>query len=186
MRETWNPTQQTCRQRTWGWLLLAMAAVLLLTALVVIGWKWRHPTAFVKYGGWGVTKTDVKSGSTVYVTMTEPNNYKDGSVTLHGVAPHGLVDGTDAAFGYFLCTPGPGPNTIGIETEADLYRSCERLKPATDATLSLPKQQLLLAITPQHAGRIAFQGAEVRYSHGWQNGTQRTGPDVRIRVIETK
>jgi hypothetical protein len=163
-----------------------VAAVFVLIALFIVGWKWRHPTAFVNYGGWGVSTRDVPSGSTVYVTVTEPSNYDGGTVTLHGVAAHRLVDSTDAAIGYVLCTPVPGPNTIGIETTAELRRSCDRLVSARDVAMSLQGQQLLLAITPQHAGNIVFQGADVRYSQGWQDGTQRVGPEVRIRVSPAK
>lgn len=48
--------------------------------------------------------------------------------------------------------------------------------------MSLTEQQVIIAITPAHEGTVVLHGLDLHYSDGWQNGTQRVGLDVRIRV----
>jgi hypothetical protein len=168
--------------RRWVRWVLACLAVVLLGALVLTGWTWRHPTTFESYGGFGLGKTDVKVGSTVYVTVTDPNAYTNGTVTIHSADLHGLSDSTNASIAYVLCTSSARPVTIGIESQAEMRRACSALGSATHAPMSLPRQQLLVAITPHRPGAIAFRGVDIHYTDGWHNGRQRTNPDVRIRV----
>ncbi|RNL80995.1 hypothetical protein EFL95_01015 [Nocardioides marmorisolisilvae] len=106
-------------------------------------------------------------------------------MTLHGVAPRGLADTTDASFGYFLCTMN-GPPTYGVAPSTDTLQSCRKVVAADDARMSLEHQQLLVAITPTHAGVVAFHGIDVHYSQDGHDGSQRTGGDVRLRVSHRK
>ena len=165
-------------------LLLASAGLLVLGVLVFLGWTWRHPSAFEDYGGWGVGSTDWRVGKTAYVGMTFPDDRASGWVRIHGADPHGLADSTGAEFAYFLCAPKPGPTgaAIGIVSESDVPRQCGGLVPAADATFSLTKQQLVVAVTPSREGLVVLHGLDLHYTDGWQNGTQRVGGDVRIRV----
>lgn len=165
-------------------LSLIGVGLLLLAVLVLIGWTWRHPTAFEDYGGWGVGNTDWRAGKTAYVAMTFPSDADSGWVRIHGADPDGLADSTGAQVAYFVCTPEPGPTggAIGFASDSDFPQQCGGLVSATGATLSLAKQQLIVAITPTRPGVLVLHGIDVHYTDGWQNGTQRVGGDVRIRV----
>jgi hypothetical protein len=167
-----------------GRLLMLGGVFLLLALLVFFGWTWRHPSAFEKPGAWGVGNTDWQVGQTAYVPMTFPGDHASGSVRIHGGNPRGLADSTDARFTYFLCTPDGGPPhaEIGIDTESRLKKHCVNFGPATNETMSLTEQQLIVGVTPNHEGVVAFHGLDLRYSDGWQYGTQLVGGDVRIRV----
>jgi hypothetical protein len=164
------------------WMLLSGAGIVALGLVVFVGWTWRHPTAFEDYGGWGVGKRDVQVEETAYVGMTFPNAHASGSVTIHGADPHELADSTAATFAYFVCTPesGPAGAAIGIASESDFREECGDPVPADNATVSLAEQQLVVAVTPTREGALTFQGLDVHYTDGWQNGTQRVGGDVRI------
>jgi hypothetical protein len=165
-------------------LLLAGLGLLLLGALAVLAWMWRHPSAFEDYGGWGVGHTDWRVGRTAYVGMTFPDDRAGGSIRIHGAEPHGLADSTGADLAYFLCTPrsGPAGAAIGIASASEASRQCGRLVPAGNETLSLSEQQLVVAITPRREGVVALHGLDLHYGDGWQSGTQRVGGDVRVRV----
>src|SRR6476619_3966582 len=121
--------------------------LLLLAVLVLIGWTWRHPSAFEDYGGWGVGNTDWRVGKTAYVGMTFPSDAASGWVRIQGADPHGLADSTGAKFAYFVCTPEPGPTggAIGFASDSDFPKQCDGLVSATGAKLSLAKQQLIVA-----------------------------------------
>jgi hypothetical protein len=183
VRASSTPDQQAGRSRLWIRLASVGALLVLLVALGVVSWSWRHPTVFERYGN-GIGRNDVKPGSTVYATVTYPGD-QSGAVTIHGVAPHDLQDSTDASFAYYLCMKAPGPVAIGVETQTEMRGACTKVGPAVGATMSLHRQQLLVAVTPHRTGVVVFHGVDVHYSHGWQNGTQRTGFDTSIRVIPT-
>jgi hypothetical protein len=165
------------------WMVIG-GVVVLLGLLVFVGWTWRHPAAFEKYGGWGVADTDWQAGTTAYVPITFPAGDASGSVRIRAADPHDLTDSTVATFSYFLCTPPDGPTgaEIGIHTESRLRHECDHVGPALDATMSLTRQQLVVAVTPARDGVVAFHGLDLRYTDGWQDGTERVGGDVRIRV----
>jgi hypothetical protein len=167
-----------------GKALLLGAVLVLVAGLVLLGWMWRHPAAFEDYGGWGVGNTDWQGGQTAYVPITFPGEHASGSVRIRGGTPHGLTDTTGATYTYFLCTPDGGPSgaEIGIHTESRIQRECRDLVPAAGASMSLTTQQLVVAVTPHDDGVVDFHGLDLHYSDGWQNGTQRVGGDVRIRV----
>jgi hypothetical protein len=165
-------------------VVLSGAGVLMLGLVVSVGWTCRHASAFEDYGGWGVGHDDWRVRETAYVGITFPGDNASGSVTIHGADPHGLADSTGAKFAYFLCTPKPDPAgaASGVGSEFDAHEQCGDLVPADDALMSLAEQQLVVAITPGNEGVVAFHGLDLRYSEGWQNGTQRVGGDVQIQV----
>lgn len=164
--------------------VIAGAGLLAVAALAFLAWTWRHPSAFDGYAGNEVGRPHSNVGETTYVGITMPNDQITGSVTIHGADPHGLTDSTGATFAYYLCTPDPGPagSWLGIGTESDLPETCDQIVPATGAEMSLTEQQVIIAITPAHEGTVVLHGLDLHYSDGWQNGTQRVGLDVRIRV----
>jgi len=46
------------------------------------------------------------------------------------------------------------------------------------------RQELLVAVTPQHPGTVTFRGVDLHYAQGWRNGTQHIGGDVKIVVTQ--
>jgi hypothetical protein len=167
--------------KLWRRAALVVGLLVVTGVVVVVGWTWRHPNVLQPYGN-GMGRTGVKPGSTVYATVADPVQYKGGVVTIRGVTPHNLRDSTRATLTYYLCAVKPGSLIEGIYYRREMEPSCARLVPALGARMSLSGQELLVAITPHRSGVLVFHGADVHYSRGWQDGTQRTGFDTRIRV----
>jgi hypothetical protein len=71
---------------------------------------------------------------------------------------------------------------FGIGSESDLRETCGEVVSATGAEMSLTEQQVIVAITPAREGVAVLHGLDLHYTDGWQNGTQRVGLDVRIKV----
>jgi hypothetical protein len=172
------------RESAWKpWRRAGLVVGLLVVAglVVVVGWTWRHPQVLQPYGN-GMGRTGIKPGSTVYATVADAVHYPAGTVTIHGVTPHNLRDSTHATLAYYVCAVKPGPLLEGIYYRREMRPSCAPLVPALGARMSLSSQELLVAITPHRSGLLAFRGVDVHYSRGWQDSTQRTGFDTRIRV----
>jgi hypothetical protein len=175
--------ERTGRRRLWL-IVCAVGAGALLAGLALLFDAWRHPSAFREYGG-SMTMKSWPVGTTGYVTITEPGEAR-GDVKVHGVALHDLSDSTGAHFADFICTLRPGPGLVGVWTSSQIHKHCRSLVPARGATMGLPRQQLLVAVTPMRPGTVSFRGVDLHYVQGWQNGTQHIGGDVKVVVTQPR
>jgi len=160
----------------------------LVLALTLVGWTWRHPAVFHDAGGWGVGSKTWDVNAPFYVGMSYEKPDAEGTITIHSVHAVDLSAADDAVVEFFVCTVDPkgGSSAIGSASEASIRGECSSLVPAAGATLELnahPRQQLLVAVTLPHPGRVKLAGLDVSYSHGWQRGTQRIGGDVELRAV---
>lgn len=166
--------------------MVAVLAAALLGGVVYLAWTWRHPQAFTDAGGWGAGYREAEVGQTFYVGMTYPRDRDGGHVTLHG----GRVDvvrGSDVAeTALLLCTLDADANVGAIGTYVDdsIQEDCAELEPIDGARLDLHyaplRQQVVMAVTMVHPGRVKVAGISLDYSDRWQSGTQRTGGEVVV------
>jgi hypothetical protein len=160
-------------------------ALALVAGLAVLGWTWRHPTAFPEAGGWGVGSHQRPVGAPFYVGMTSENHDARGTVTIHSARAHVVRDSAAAEIEFFVCTvdPSSGVGSIGAVPQSEIHHECSALVPAEGAKMRLnatPRQQVVMAVSLSHAGRVKVEGLDLDYSHGWQHGTQRTGGEVDL------
>lgn len=160
--------------------------MVLLAGLAAAGWWWRHPAAFTEAGGWGVGNKDFPLGVPLYVGMSYEERGASGAATIHAVRTHVVSDSAGARIEFFVCTidKSAGVGAIGTYRGSTIHHDCSSLLPAEGATLRLnadPRQQLVMAVSLTHAGRVQIQGVDLDYNYGWQHGTQRIGGDVDVR-----
>lgn len=163
------------------WLVLAGVVALVIASLGALAWT-RHHQPITTFDYDAYSKANLSSwhpGSTFYVGVTFPDPQASGWVRIHSADPHGLTDSTGADFSYFRCTRHDG----GLGNSRELPEECSAVLPAFDAKMSLKDQQLIVAITPDHPGRLVFHGIDLNYTDGGQTGTQQVGVTVQMRVI---
>lgn len=165
------------------WLLVA----LLFVACWVAGWVWRHPQAFEPAGGWGMAGIS-PVGVPTYVGMSYDRDGEHGVATIHDARAHVLLNSAGARIDFFVCRVdgSSGVGAIGsVRGEKEIQRECLSLEPVDEARVRLgraPMDQIVMAVTLTTPGRVAIDSAEVRYSRGWQTGTQSIGGEVRLRA----
>lgn len=166
-------------------------AITLVAALVGgvgwFGWWLRHP-APLDWGGYGF-RAERPVGKALWASMSDPptREHRRRVITLESIQPVDL-SGDDAQVGYFVCRLDPdetGGDAIGVGSTADVRRICSSLTPALGATMDLvaePRQQLLVRVRTGRRGVVRVAGHEVRFSEGWQSGTQVVAPDITVRA----
>lgn len=162
------------------WWILAAVVALVMSSLSAVVWARQHHPATFDYDAYSsALEPDCHPGDTLYVGVTFPDPQASGWVRIHSADPHGLTDSTGADFSYFRCTRHDG----GLGNSRELPEECSAVLPAFDAKMSLKDQQLIVAITPDHPGRLVFHGIDLNYTDGGQTGTQQVGVTVQMRVI---
>ncbi|MFC4784746.1 hypothetical protein ACT8ZV_09740 [Nocardioides sp. MAHUQ-72] len=165
---------------------MAVTASSLLLAGLAIGWIYRQPHAFAAAGGWGYRTDNFPLRTPLYVGMSIEQRDAHGTVSIDAVRPHVLSDSSDAAISFYVCTVDEtsGVGSIGAVRRGAVRDECSSLVPAEGASLDLnaePRQQLVMAVSLGHAGRVHVAGVDVEYGQGWRRGTQRVGGDVVVR-----
>lgn len=164
------------------WLVLAGVVALVVASLGVLAWtRQHHPTTFDYDAYSKIPENDWRPAETLYVGVTFPDPQASGWVRIHSADPHGLADSTDADFSYLICTPRG--YAIGSAYAASFPEDCGAAVPALNAKMSLKGQQLVVAITPDHEGRLIFHGIDLNFTDGWQTGTQQVGVTVKMRAV---
>jgi hypothetical protein len=145
-----------------GWIVGAVALVLVLVLVGVVGVRWwlRHPDPAFSGGGSTFSMDGISVGDTVWSSLTFPNTDpgEDRVLRIDAVEPRVRIDGTAARIDYFVCTfdaaygeaHGVGAFGYGGDTR-EAARACTSLVPAVGATLDLsgdPVQQLVVSVTP--------------------------------------
>ncbi len=166
--------------RTPRWIVLWLLAPIVVAALVILGDRWRHPTVFPEAGGWGTGSRNFPVGVPLYVGMTYEQQGERGTVTIRDVHAHIVRNTSGATAEFFVCTIATRSDSgaIGSVSGDEIHDYCQTLVPATGARVELnaqPLQQVVMAVTNAHPGRVRIAGMDLSYSHSWQRGTQRTG-----------
>lgn len=174
----WNPTPRR--------LLILGLALVILASLVTVGWVSRHPGAFREGGGWGVGHERWPASTAMYVGFSYEHKHARGAVTIHSVEANVVADSSNATVDFFVCTIDPAADVgaIGSANERSIRQQCSALVPAEGATMQLnaePRQQLVIAVSPSHAGQVEIHGADVTHSHGWRRGTEFIGGEIQLR-----
>lgn len=97
-----------------------------------------------------------------------------------------MGNSSGAMIDFFVCTvdQSAGIGSIGSVLGDEIQNECLTLVPAEGARLELhatPRQQVVMAVTNAHPGRVRIVGMDLSYTHGWQRGTQRTGGTLVLR-----
>lgn len=159
----------------------------MVTALLVLvwfGWTWRHPHAFLPYGG-GEGQYD-RIGMTALTAMNfSPRPGPGGDIVLHSATPRVATAPPGAKILLRVCVnPYGGHGNMGGD-RGSLARICDKVLPVSGARLSVGRGRqvtdLVLLVRSQKPGVVVVRGIDVDYSWGWQSGHQLTGPRVRIR-----
>ncbi|WP_395695018.1 hypothetical protein [Nocardioides sp.] len=178
-------------RRRWRSVVAAVVAAVVVVALLVgvalLGWSWRHPTAFDDSGaGFEVGDGGGRVGRTTYIGMTFPGA-GEGTVHLDAATPVVVSGGASATTGVLVCTMSGG-SAVGLAHGREVEQYCSPLEAAAGADLSLgpePRQQLMLAVTPTRPGeRIKVDGVDVTYTDGWRHGTQRVPGTFTVWVSD--
>jgi hypothetical protein len=152
----------------WLWV----PAGLVLVGLAV--WWMRHPAELGKGDEVGAV---TKVGRTVYVGASVLGSEADSrqiSVRDVRVRTAGETDG--ARLDVLVCHGG----AIGVT--ATLEPFCDSVEDAKGATVSLPADQLVVAVTAETAQQVTVEEIEVSYRQGLQWGTQPAGPRIVVDV----
>ena len=166
--------------------LLAALLAVVLGGLVLLGWTWRHPQAFVDAGGWGTELPNRQVGDTVYVGMTYPRSRDGGHVTLHSGRATVGAGADNAEVDLLVCTIDADAQfgAIGSYVGDSIYDDCSSLVPIQGQRLDLQyapmRQQVVVAVTLTHRGSVEISDVTLDYSHRWQRGSQRTGGQVVV------
>lgn len=166
---------------------LALGSFVLVALLGVIGWEWRHPTAFSTYeGGTTIELKRPQPDGSLYFGMTWSGG-AGGAVQVKAAEPAVTENSSEAAIEVLICRvrPGTDGSLIGSASESEIDATCD-LQPLTALELNLPgtppPTQLILKVTPRQAGRVLVQGIDLTYEQGWRSGTHRVGEGVDVRV----
>ncbi|MDP3967067.1 MAG: hypothetical protein Q8Q02_02205 [Nocardioides sp.] len=168
-------------RRALAWLL----GLALVAGLALLGWTWRHPTAFPEAGGWGSTHDRARPGVPLYVGMTYPEDDAHGSMTVEKVRANVVSDSADATIDFYVCTVdgSEGIGAIGSAMGDDIDDYCLSLVPAEGVEVDLdavPMEQVVMEVAIGRPGVVRIEGMDLTYRLGWQTGTQRTGGFVEL------
>ena len=167
--------------------MVAGVVLLVVAGLAVVGWVWRHPTAFREAGGWGLSHRSWPVDTPLYIGMTYETPDAEGRVTIHAARAKEVRDSANSVIDFFVCTVDAtsGVGAIGAVPESDIHDECSSLVPAEGASMELnakPRQQVVMAVSLARPGRIQVRGVELTYSHGWRRGTQLVGGEIDLRT----
>lgn len=161
-------------------VMAVLLAVAVLAAAGVVGWRWRHPTAFDSYTSHAEVSMRGQVAETVYVQAVIPKIGDHGQVIIKDASVRGLPNGSDVTIDYVLCTVNWNDGPLAAGREVDMPQGCTSVVPAVGADMAVGEQELMVAVTSSQPGVFRMQGVDVTYTDGWQTGTQHVG--VRMRV----
>lgn len=188
-----RPTRPTAaRRRRWPWVVAVLAVVVVAAGIPTAIWfaHWRsslHLLANYPVNGVGYPlaagKTFYVDGNAVAARVFSHEDFSDLSVDINSVRPVVKENTADADIGVLRCVlrrDGGGP--FGYN-QAQTRRTCGTITPfhSGPVTLGFRKgdDDIVIAVTPRHAGTVRISGVEVQYSSGLRHGTQHTGPQIK-------
>ncbi len=153
--------------------VMIVAALMLLGGLAVVGWIWRHPTAFDSAGG-GRVGLRSSVGATAFVGIADlPTDGERQVVTIESVRPDISKTIAGADIDLLLCRGGG----IGA-ARGSIDRYCGSVEPLTGVDLTIghgTRHQIVARVHSDRRGRVVIDAVEITYSTGWQQGSQTTG-----------
>ena len=122
----------------------------------------------------------------MYYGMTSELPDSTGKIVISDVKALVVGDGDAASIRFYLCTIDPkgDAGSIGSVSGPALRDECATVVPAHGATMELnahPRQQVVMSVQMSQPDAITIRGMSLTYKHGWQTGTQTTGPSVEYR-----
>lgn len=155
------------------WWILAILAGLLL-----FGWYATHPGDL--HSDDSTVTESVKAGQTIYLALDSGDD--DRTITVRNVEVHvdgpgkGAVEGVTiealaCSGGSLAVTTGQAPGCDGTEAKGEQIDFGEG-------------EQLVIAITADHATELTVDQVEVSYRSGLQWATQQLGGSYEITVLE--
>lgn len=167
---------------------VVIACLLLVAAVAVLGWRWRHPTFFFPAGSnSSIEGVTTQPGVVNWIGMTYPNISRT-PVILHidDVEPRVASDTAGARISFFICTniQPPGPDELALGTaRGDVSKYCSHLVPASNVDMPTGRghyQNIVMRVVATQPGKLRVNGIDVSYRDGWQHGTQWTGFGVTV------
>jgi hypothetical protein len=190
-----GPSPKLVVPRRRAWLTLGLVTIVLVSAVPAAVWyvHWRSSLdsllSYPTYGAGGVPSV---IGQTEYygaeVTSTHvishPSN--PGVLSIHISSVRPVIDentsaATIAVMRCVLTLGGSGPLGFGqVQTDS----ICSTLTPFRSGNLSFGfakgDDDVVIAVTPRHAGTVRISGVQVRYSSGFRHGNQLTGAELKV------
>lgn len=161
-------------------LVVGFLVALAVVATTWVVWTWRHPSVFNEPGN--AVRQTMSGDDPIYFSVAFPDEDASGAVTINSVSPSLVETNDDTKIVFFVCTLTGGAG-IGTVYERHMSDFCSSLEPAAGATMHLggdSAQTLVMAVDQPGVGRVRIRDVAVTYSHGWQRGTQHTGPEVTV------
>jgi hypothetical protein len=183
------PVRERTASRRGG--IVALVAVVVVTALGVAGWHWT--TSLDTLSGLGVTgQGPVKIGQTHYLdaglgpvapdlgSVEVTVDSVTASATVRFTTPAG-EDSLTSPIEAVVCVRKPGTSSVGVATAADLASFCSSVH-----SLSLPESldlgfettQVLYVVPVVHPGEYGGFQMDVAYHQGVRHGTAQATTDM--------
>ena len=175
---------QTPRRRYARRVVAGSFAVLVFAALVAAGWWRTHPTAFDSYLGVSITN-HIGVPALLPLSAQPDSPTAEKTVAIEAVRPRIAHAPVGAQVSAWVChnskigTPG-GANA----GRGRLAPNCSEVVPAAGAVVHLgggSRDIIMLRVNSTRRGAVIFDGVDVRYRSGLQNGTQ-SFPDYQDSV----
>ena len=153
--------------------------------LIATGWYWAfRPNELSDYKPMqrgGMTLMEV--GFAEYATQLigpQDNLFHDSTINLRDVHPEVVTNSAGARVRVLICSRPQ----LSEGMDSSLRGRCPHSRPWSAGTLNLDQRhnELILAITPEHAGEIDIAGIDVTYTDGLRRGHQHTGNEIHARV----
>jgi hypothetical protein len=168
----------------------ALVALAVGVAVVPVGWllwTWRHPEVFrVIDAGFVMSAQNPKATRPMYYGMTSESPASTGEVVISHIEALDVADDHAARIRFYVCTidPTSGAGSIGSVSGPALRDEYATVVPARGASLEInadPRQQVAMSVELRQPRALTIRGMSLTYKHGWQTGTQTTGPSVEYR-----
>jgi hypothetical protein len=181
------------RRRRWPWVVGAVVAVLVAAGVPTAVWfaHWRSSLhVFATYPMYGATET-LQVGHTNYFgnnlvaahAIDHPSDFSALSLQVSAIRPVVLENTADAKIAVLRCVARRSASALLGENEATAQDKCSTLTPFTSGSLTLGVERnqddIVIAITPRHAGTVRIAGVDVHYSKGLRHGVQHTGAQIK-------
>jgi hypothetical protein len=158
-----------------------LAAVLVATAALLLplaSWQWqRNAYSLAGRGTRLVVPTTV--GPALYIGDVANGRARGHqTIDLQSIRPRIVADTADATVTFWICRSASRIGSAGPDL---VNRLCTPLTALTAGRLDVgaaTDEQLLVAISPRHAGVIRIDGFDIRYRDGLRSGHQHTGNDI--------